>query len=984
MSQRIYKLTGLVAILAFSVSLSRPSSVGMEGYGQTASAAAYQIENSGSERYQARNAAQHLTLAFSPQEAELKYPNGSGSLRLTGYGYGGELRHPRQATLVSAGNRLEYQRGELTEWYLNQPDGLEQGFTFARRPAGARNGEPLAIALAVSGGLNPVLAPDGNAVLFQSEGREVLRYSGLRTWDARGREIASRLEVREREIRLIVDDSSAQYPIVVDPITATTLTPAPGSPIPLLTTHPMSVVEGDFNKDSKADLAIANLGGFVSILLGNGNGTFTLSSSVANSAPRAINTGDFNGDGCPDLAVVNAPGGVTVLLNSLACNAIFVAPPPPYPTGASPEAVAVGKFQNACAAGHDDLAVTNFGDGTVSVLLNKCNATGTFNPAVSVPVGQGPDGIVVGDFNEDSKLDLAVVNSIDGTVSILLGDGAGGFTLVPSGVITLGPAGRTLNGAQVIAAGFLHSAHHLDLAISADLGVIVLLGNGDGTFGPPTSYPADQTPSSVAIGDFDGDGIQDLAVSNAFGNDVSILIGVGDGTFKPPANFPTDLFPDSVAVGTFNTNNNTNLGVAATSFSNNDVTVLLGTLWNLTAISGSGQTTEVGTTFPNPLVVQVTDATSAPVMGARVTFSAPSTGASATFSPSPPAPTDITGETQVTATANLNTGTYPVTAMLGFGATATFTLTNKADPAIAATGGTPQRTKVSTAFPNPLQARVTDNVGNGIFNVAVTFTAPATGASGTFSGPTTVHTNASGFASITFTANGTPGSYFVTASAAGIGSAFFALTNTGAPAAIVAVGGTPQNAGLGSPFPSALAARVTDAGGNAVQGATVIFAVNPVGGASGTFMGGSSTFTGATDSSGLVTASTFTANGIGGTYTVTAAVVIAGPPISTTFTLTNLAGLILPGDQTIGRNGQASFSIRMGSPAPAGDVIVTLTTGNPSIAQVIPHYIKIPAGSTTSLGMAEVIAQGVAGSTTLTASAPLYGFGPVSINVTVQ
>jgi hypothetical protein len=182
MNRRIYRLTGIAAVLAFSVSPSAPSEPSVRtGYNQTAGPVAYQIENSGIERYQARNAAQHLTLTFSPREAQLKHPQGSGSLRLTGYGYGQSLRTPVEPELAGAGNRLEYRRGELTEWYVNQPDGLEQGFTFARRPPGAGNGEPLVIALAVTGGLKAELSPDGDAVMFQSEGREVLRYGGLRS-----------------------------------------------------------------------------------------------------------------------------------------------------------------------------------------------------------------------------------------------------------------------------------------------------------------------------------------------------------------------------------------------------------------------------------------------------------------------------------------------------------------------------------------------------------------------------------------------------------------------------------------------------------------------------------------------------------------------------------------------------------------------------------------------------------------------------------
>src|ERR1022692_2896038 len=178
----------------------------------------YRVEPSGQATYRAANPAQRLAVEFDARAARLQHAQGNVTFRLLGYGYGEHLRTPVEAKPAATDNRIEYRRGELTEWYVNEAPGLEQGFTLDRRPGTAQEGEPLVIAMAVEGGLRPALAAGGDAVLFESGGRTIWRYGGLRSWDARGRTIASRLEVRERQVRLVVEDRDAEYPLVVDPI----------------------------------------------------------------------------------------------------------------------------------------------------------------------------------------------------------------------------------------------------------------------------------------------------------------------------------------------------------------------------------------------------------------------------------------------------------------------------------------------------------------------------------------------------------------------------------------------------------------------------------------------------------------------------------------------------------------------------------------------------------------------------------------------
>jgi hypothetical protein len=168
-------------------------------------------------------------------------------------------------------------------------------------------------------------------------------------------------------------------------------------------------------------------------------------------------------------------------------------------------------------------------------------------------------------------------------------------------------------------------------------------------------------------------------------------------------------------------------------------------------------------------------------------------------------------------------------------------VTNSGPASIAATGGTPQSAVVQTAFAKPLQATVTNGSGQPVSGVVVTFTVPASGASGSFAGgANTATTNSSGVAtSAKFTANTIAGAYTVTASVSGVSTpASFALTNkAGKAESIKASGGTPQTATIKTAFASPLQATVTDSFGNPVSGATVTFTA-PTSGASGTFAGG--------------------------------------------------------------------------------------------------------------------------------------------------
>ena len=202
--------------------------------------------------------------------------------------------------------------------------------------------------------------------------------------------------------------------------------------------------------------------------------------------------------------------------------------------------------------------------------------------------------------------------------------------------------------------------------------------------------------------------------------------------------------------------------------------------------------------------------------------------------------------------------------------------------AVVATSGAPQSQTVGQAFTNPIVATVNDLGGNPVAGVTVNFAVPASGASASLSASSSV-TDVNGQASVNATANTVAGTYNVTASAAGLASATFSLTNSaGAVANLVAQSGTPQTAALNNAFGAQLVARVTDGGGNPVSGVTVNFAAPAGAGASATLSAASAV----TDANGDAKISA-TANGVAGTFSVTTS---SAGLANVTFTLTNRAG----------------------------------------------------------------------------------------------
>ena len=297
---------------------------------------------------------------------------------------------------------------------------------------------------------------------------------------------------------------------------------------------PISIEVGDFNGDNELDLATANeIDDNVSILLGDGTGNFSSATNfLVGNAPVSIEVGDFNGDSVLDIATANANASDTVSILVGTGTGNFSSPIN-FSVGIDQVSITTGDFNGDNVL---DLAVVSNSNNNLSILLG--DGTGNFTNLVTVLVGNRPSSVVTGDFNADNVLDLAVTNFNDSTVSILLGDGTGNFstpTDFPVGLIFT-------NGPSAIVTGDFNGDNVLDLATvnSRANNVSILLGDGTGGFFFSSPYiPVGNGPESIATGDFNGDNVLDLATADSFDDTVSILLGEPVVPGGSPGDFST-------------------------------------------------------------------------------------------------------------------------------------------------------------------------------------------------------------------------------------------------------------------------------------------------------------------------------------------------------------------------------------------------------------------------------------------------------------
>ena len=341
---------------------------------------------------------------------------------------------------------------------------------------------------------------------------------------------------------------------------------APATPEVAVGTNPYSVAVGDFNGDGNQDIAAANgSSGSVSIRLGDGQGGYSGTNEiVVGSGPESVAVGDFNGDGKQDIATANRfSNSVSIRLGDglgdfSGTTNITV--------GSSPRSVAVGDFNGD---GKQDIATANRTSNSVSIRLG--DGQGGFSGTSEIVVGLFPYSVAVGDFNGDGNQDIATANSGSNFVSIRLGDGQGGF----SGTAEVGVGSQPYS----VAVGDFNGDGNQDIATANNntLGsVSIRLGDGQGGFSGTTEVAFGLNPISVVVGDFNGDGAPDIAAANnSFNsNSVSIRLGDGQGGFSGTTNVAVGSTPRSIAVGDFNGDGKQD--IAAANFSSSSVSILLG------------------------------------------------------------------------------------------------------------------------------------------------------------------------------------------------------------------------------------------------------------------------------------------------------------------------------------------------------------------------------------------------------------------------
>ncbi len=346
-----------------------------------------------------------------------------------------------------------------------------------------------------------------------------------------------------------------------------------------------SLATGDLNGDGKVDVVTANsTSNDVSVLLNNTVlPTTTLgfgprADRTVGTQPTSVVVVDLNLDGKPDLVSANR-GTVSALLNTSSPGAIAPAfgIEPVFAAGPSSLFVAAGDLNRD---GKPDLVIGNSTANTVEVLFNT-TIPGSTTPAFAArqvfATGSNPRGIAIGDLNRDGVLDLAVANG--STVSVLMnktvqGSGAANFaarTEFATGDNSLSVAIGDLNGDGL-----------LDLAVpSIDANTVAVLlnsttpGNLTAAFRNKTDFPTGNSPTSAVIGDINGDGQPDLAIATATGVSVLRNIGAINGTvpsFAGKTDFATGTLSLSVAMGDLNGDGKPDLAV--TNFINNTVSVL--------------------------------------------------------------------------------------------------------------------------------------------------------------------------------------------------------------------------------------------------------------------------------------------------------------------------------------------------------------------------------------------------------------------------
>jgi len=522
--------------------------------------------------WQAPNRAQNLRTYFTPEGIRVirrteQEPSWVWGLELVGVG-GSNPPSVQRPDIVPSSNRIEYRRGDILEWYLNQAQGLEQGFTIRRDPGQAQ----LVVEMAVTGDLTPTLVDDGQAIdLVTPGGVRVLRYGELSASDTAGHPLPASMELRgctdhrRCYLRLVVNVEAAVFPVTIDPVTTTPSWTAEGTQAN--ETFGRSVASaGDVNGDGYADIIVGapyfdngqtNEGGAF-IFRGSPSGPSSTPSWAAEGDWESAYfgwsvaaAGDINGDGYADVIV----GAYNYYNGAQSQGRVYVYNGSPWGLSTTPSWTKVGGQTDAYLGisvssagdvngdGYDDVIVGadgysngQSGEGRAFVYLGS--ASGLEDSPVWTAEGNkslaefGHSVASAGDVNGDGFSDIVVGadqytndQSFQGRAYVYHGSPSGPET-TPAWMVE-GAGTRANLGVSVASAGDINGDGYADVVIgasgysndqSSEGRALLYEGSAAGLSSTPSwIVEGDQDSASFGIsvasaGDINGDGYADVVI----------------------------------------------------------------------------------------------------------------------------------------------------------------------------------------------------------------------------------------------------------------------------------------------------------------------------------------------------------------------------------------------------------------------------------------------------------------------------------------
>jgi hypothetical protein len=522
----------------------------------------------------ASNPAHGLSVAWTARgtELQLRASDEPVVLALTGYGRDALAALP-PAPFASESARLSSRRGAVLEWWKNRPEGLEQGFELAQAPPGG-HGSWVRIEVSVAGA-TAHLVPGGQAIaLLTADGRR-LRYSGLQVTDAKGRTLPAALDARAQTLVLSFDDSSATYPVLVDPIIGNDFGAAVSK-------------AGDINRDGFSDFLVGaptltNVEmneGRVLLFLGTDAGMqrpptwqYDGNELAADLGRSVAGVGDVNCDGYPDILVGvpgSAPGGKALLFYGSAAGLPMSPSWSMVATAANPGARLGASVAGAGDVNHDgcdDIIIgaplwadATDGGGRAFVFYGSdagVRATANWNVGSNV---HGEDiGAAVssaGDVNGDGFADIIIgaPNLGDGGAAFVFLGGDAGLALSPSWAVGVISQIHAAYGTSLASIGDFNKDGYGDIIVGAPLyddpqvdegRIYVYLGSPTGLSSSATVVlESDQDyahmgASVASADDHNGDGFADAVVGAPLYDDVQIDEGGAFVIYGDPSGFPT-------------------------------------------------------------------------------------------------------------------------------------------------------------------------------------------------------------------------------------------------------------------------------------------------------------------------------------------------------------------------------------------------------------------------------------------------------------